>query len=88
MNYTLIIPSHRRSFLLFNKTWSLLQRTGVILKDVIIWVNDDEDVEIYSKLFPPVQIRKGGSSISEKRNLIQEAFPLVYSMKIPFQPIY
>jgi len=75
MNYTLIIPSHRRSFLLFNKTWSLLQRTGVILKDVIIWVNDDEDVEIYSKLFPLEQIRKGGSSISEKRNLIQEAFP-------------
>jgi len=76
MNYTLIIPSHRRSFLLFNKTWSLLQRTGVILKDVIIWVNDDQDFEIYSTLFPPEQIRKGGSSISEKRNLIQEAFPL------------
>jgi len=76
INYTLIIPTHRRSFLLYDKTWSLLKRTGVNLKDVIIWVNDDLDIEMYSTLFPIEQIRKGGSSISEKRNLIQEAFPL------------
>ena len=76
MSYTLVIPSYRRSKILLNKTWSLLQRTGFTMSDAIIWVNDEEDYKEYSKLFPPEQIRVGGSSLTEKRNLIVNSFPL------------
>ena len=75
-DYILIIPTHRRAELLLNKTWSLLQRTGFNMPDAIIWVNDEEDYKEYCKLFPESQIRIGGSSLTEKRNLIVNSFPI------------
>ena len=76
-SYTIVIPTHRRAELLLNKTWSLLKRTGVRIEDVIIWINDDEDdIREYKKYFPESQIRIGGTSLTEKRNLICQSFPL------------
>jgi hypothetical protein len=75
MDYVLIIVSHRRARICFDKTYSLLQRTGAIKP--IIWLNDEQDLKDYKEIFPPdTEFRVGGSSLTEKRNLIVNSFPL------------
>lgn len=75
MDYVLIIVSHRRAKLCFDKTWSLLKRTNSIKP--IIWLNDEQDLKDYKEIFPPdTEFRVGGSSLTEKRNLIVESFPI------------
>ena len=75
MDYVFVIPSYRRAKLLKEKTWALIQRIGPNIKP-IIWVNDMIDYEEYSPLFPTADIRVGGNGIAEKRNMIQDSFPL------------
>ena len=74
MDYKLVIVSHRRPEILKNNTLALLQRTGA--KNPIIWVNDAKDYDDYIKLFPTEEIRIGGETLVQKRNLIQNSFPL------------
>tara|TARA_R110000822_G_scaffold62702_2_gene154417 strand:- start:208 stop:963 length:756 start_codon:yes stop_codon:yes gene_type:complete len=75
MDYILIIPSHRRPHILLEKTWALLQRTAPNIKP-IIWLNDSEDFLEYEPLFPTAEFRIGGSGIGDKRNMIQNSYPL------------
>ena len=78
MDYILICPSHRRAKTFLYKTYSLLCATNA--PKPIVWVNDEIDHIEYYKLFQEhnihLEIRVGGNSIAEKRNLIQQAFPL------------
>ena len=74
MDYILVIPSHRRAKTLFYKTYSLLKRTNA--PEPIIWLNDNDDIEDYKKYIPDGIYKVGGSTIKEKRILIQEEYPL------------
>lgn len=72
--YILVIPSHKRAKTLFNKTYTLLKKTNAI--EPIIWLNDNDDIEEYKKYIPNGIYKIGGTSIKEKRILIQEEYPL------------
>jgi hypothetical protein len=52
----------------------VLQRTNA--PKPIVWVNDQQDYDQYKLLFPELEIMIGGSNIGQKRNLIQEHYPL------------
>ena len=69
MDYILVVPSHRRPATFYKKTYNFLQKSGAIKP--VIWVNDEKDLKDYSELNLELEIIIGGSSISEKRNMIQ-----------------
>ena len=74
MEYVLVIPSHKRPRILFEKTYYLLKKTHAI--EPIIWLNDDDDIDEYKIFIPHGIYKRGGNSIKEKRILIQEYFPI------------
>lgn len=73
MDYILVCPTHRRPHTFYKKTYNFLQRSGAI--NPILWVNDERDFKEYSELNLGLEIIIGGSSISEKRNMIQDHYP-------------
>jgi hypothetical protein len=76
MDYILVIPSFKRPTTLLNKTYALLKRTNIFNSvKPIIWLNEGEDDTEYKTLFPDCDIKYGGKSIVEKRNLIQDSYP-------------
>jgi hypothetical protein len=74
MNYIIVIPTYNRINTLKSKTIAFLNRTKAQKPE--IWINENESIELYSSEFSGYKIHKGGSNIGEKRNKIQEHYPL------------
>jgi hypothetical protein len=74
MEYILVCPTYNRIETFACKTYALLKRTNAPLPE--LWINECEDLDTYKQRFPELKIHKGGSNIGEKRNMIQEYYPL------------
>jgi hypothetical protein len=74
MEYKLVCPTYKRIETFKNKTYALLKKTNAPLPE--LWINEDEDLETYSQEFPELTIRKAGKTLVEKRNAIQDYYPI------------
>ena len=74
MDYTLVIPSHRRSEMLGKKTLRFLRETGAPKPK--IYVADETDLTAYRNLYPDHEILLAPKGISATRNFIQDTHPL------------
>lgn len=79
MTYNIAIPSHRRPGILCEKTLAYLRRTNVDMSRVTVFLSDDEDLQMYSKVLDPTPVtvllpRPSIQNVAEKFNYIHRYY--------------
>ena len=74
MDYVLVIPTYNRINTLKSKTLAFLNNTNA--PKPVLWINENESIELYSSEFSGYEIKQGGTDIGSKRNAIQNYYPL------------
>jgi len=73
MNYSICIPSHKRSDIIDDKVLSLLRKHNIPKEQIYIFVAPDE-IETYSSKLPSYQIVEGENGIGKQREKISDYF--------------
>ena len=73
MNYSIAIPSHKRSDIIESKVLKLLRKHNIPKKQIYIFVAPDE-IETYSSKLPSYQIVEGENGIGKQRQKISDYF--------------
>ncbi len=73
MNYSICIPSHKRSDIIGDKVLGLLQKHNIPKEQIYIFVAKDE-IETYSSKLPSYQIVEGENGIGKQRQKISNYF--------------
>ena len=73
MNYSIAIPSHKRSDIIKDKVLSLLEKHSISKDKIFIFVEENE-IEEYRTVLPEYQIVKGSKGIAGQRIAISNYF--------------
>tara|TARA_R110000822_G_scaffold94231_1_gene216219 strand:- start:255 stop:1724 length:1470 start_codon:yes stop_codon:yes gene_type:complete len=73
MNYSVCIPSHKRSDIIEDKVLSFLQKHNIPKEQIYIFVAPEE-IETYSSKLPSYQIVEGENGIGKQREKISDYF--------------
>ena len=73
MNYSIAIPSHKRSNIIKDKVLKLLEKHSINKKQIFIFV-EEKEIEEYKNKLPEYQIVKGGEGIARQRIAISDYF--------------
>lgn len=73
MNYSIVIPSHKRSDIIKDKVLTLLEKHSISKLDIYIFVAPDE-ISTYKSVLPEYQIIEGEKGIGKQREAISNYF--------------
>ena len=73
MNYSIAIPSHKRSDIIKDKVLSFLAKHSISKSKIFIFV-EEKEIETYTTILPDYQIIKGASGIGKQREAISNYF--------------
>ena len=73
MNYSIVIPSHKRSDIIKDKVLKLLESYSISKSKIFIFV-EEKEIEIYKNKLSEYQIIKGASGIGKQREAISNYF--------------
>ena len=73
MNYSIAIPSHKRSDIIKDKVLKLLEKHSINKEQIYIFV-EEKEIEEYKNKLPEYQIVKGGEGIAGQRIAISNYF--------------
>ena len=76
MNYSIAIPSHKRSNIIKDKVLKLLEKHSINKKQIFIFV-EEKEIEEYKSVLTEYKIIKGASGI-DKRLFRTESFYSIY----------
>ena len=73
MNYSIAIPSHKRSDIIKDKVLNLLEKHSISKEQIFIFV-EEKEIEEYKNKLPEYNIIKGSKGIAGQRKKISEYF--------------
>ena len=73
MNYSICIPSHKRSDIIKDKVLNLLKKHSISKEQIFIFV-EEKEIEEYKSKLPEYNIVKGSNCIAGQREKISEYF--------------
>ena len=73
MNYSICIPSHKRSDIIKDKVLNLLKKHSISKEQIFIFV-EEKEIEEYKSKLPEYNIVKGSKGIAGQREKISEYF--------------
>ena len=74
MDYSIAIPSHKRSDIIKDKVLKLLLNHSICKSKIFIFV-EEKEIETYKQVLPEYQIIKGAKGVAGQRETISDHFP-------------